>query len=214
MTEPKTTPGAHQPRLRDDAYFTPQALADAIAARLAEVIEPPDLIVEPSAGAGAFVRAARKAWGERPYIYANEPNGDDGLRDALRTAGADDFKRKGWEDLGGLAEDFQQSPESLILGNPPYNLAESHVRLGLERLGHYEAKAPQPRYLCFLLRASFLASKKRAALFAEAPPRWVWNIVGRPSFTGNGKTDGAEYAAIVWQAGHRGPYEGGWLEWK
>ena len=71
-----------------------------------------------------------------------------------------------------------------------------------------------PRYLSFLLRASFLAGLKRTStLWREAPPRYVWHVAPRPSFTGGG-TDGAEYAVITWQAGHRGPYEGGWLRWE
>ncbi len=43
-----------------DAYGTPQALADAICVHLAATASWP-LVVEPSAGHGPFVRAARHA---------------------------------------------------------------------------------------------------------------------------------------------------------
>ena len=45
---------------------------------------------------------------------------------------------------------------------------------------------------------------------------WNGNTMGgeRPAFTPDGKTDASEYAVLTWRIGYRGPYEGGWLEWK
>lgn len=94
-------------------------------------------------------------------------------------------------------------------------MAERHVMLALERLGHFEATSPQPRYIAFLLRQAFgsTAARTKRLFLGAGGLRYIWNISPRPSFTGSG-TDGAEYAVMVWQAGHRGPYEGGWLEWQ
>ncbi len=221
MTALGNTMGGDRPRNADDAYYTPDALALAITARLRETIGPVDLIVEPSAGGGAFVRAALKAWPSTP-IVGIEPNATNaGISGAVSLLAAT------WEDAGAfvrdnlgaarfLAEVDGREPSVLILGNPPFLLAEEHVRIALDRLGHGDAEEPKPRHLCFLLRASFLAgaARSKGLHMTTGGLRYVWHVAGRPSFTGNGKTDGAEYCVCTWQAGYRGPYEGGWLTWK
>jgi hypothetical protein len=117
---------------------------------------------------------------------------------------------------------------SLIIGNPPFEIAERHIAIGLMRMGHLVATAPEPRWMALVLRASILGGEERhrtlwddtprAGLFGDtAAPgglRYVRNLVPRPSFTGDGNTDGAEYVLAVWQAGWHGPYEGGWLNWR
>lgn len=103
--------------------------------------------------------------------------------------------------------------QALIIGNPPFSLAEEHVALAMSRL------STRPSHLCFLLRASFLAGKGRVAALFDGPEsigglRYVWHVVGRPGFTPDGKTDSAEYAVLTWEAGYRGDYSGGWLRWR
>jgi hypothetical protein len=92
----------------------------------------------------------------------------------------------------------------LIIGNPPYSLAEEHVRLCLGLL----ADGGQ---LVFLLRLAFLESAKREALWREHPPERVDVLTRRPSFTHNGKTDSAAYAVFRWRNGHVGAPELGWI---
>lgn len=95
----------------------------------------------------------------------------------------------------------------LIIGNPPWATAEAHIRLALDRMRTGDV-------LAFLLRGSFLAGQARVrGLWKDAPPSHVWHIAPRPSFTGDGKTDGYESAAIAWTKGHVGPFAGGWIEW-
>lgn len=210
------TMGGERVRNTDDAYFTPPKLAEAICRRLRDTIGEMHLIVEPSAGAGTFIEAARRHW-LTARIGGVEPNPPQRFFDLL---GANVFSiasRLSWEQENTLIDEaITESPRVLILGNPPFLLAEEHVRLALSRLGHDTATEPQPRYLSFLLRASFLAGDKRARglHLGVGGLRYVWHVVGRPSFTGDGKTDGAEYCVAVWQAGYRGPYEGGWLTWR
>lgn len=199
MNTARNTMGGTRPRNANDAYYTPDPLALAICRRLREVIafhrDMPH-IIEPSAGGGAFVRAARDVW-PGAWIQAIEPLGEGDIE------GADVTRRATWEETSARPPPHN----ALILGNPPFGVAESHVRIALQRLGHFEATEPMPRYLAFLLRASFDGSKKRVALRKEAPPLCKWSITPRPSFTGDGCTDGAEYKVFLWQAGFRGATE-------
>lgn len=217
------TMGGDRPRNDHDFYATPQGLADAICARLRATIGQVDLVVEPSAGAGPFVRAAAKNWKHAKIVAIERRTGSEA---ALIEAGADLAIDSRWEDV-----DEAYTSATLIVGNPPYNLpgagrgkdehglsqpttAERHVTIALDRLGHGEANEPQPRWLAFLLRQSFAATPARhQRLFAKGGLRYRWTVVGRPSFTGEG-TDGAEYELFVWQAGFHGTPESGWLTWE
>ena len=75
----------------------------------------------------------------------------------------------------------------LAIGNPPFSLAEQFVVKSLEHA----------RQVMLLLRAGFLAGKKRYQLFDKHQPRNVWLLAQRPSFTGKG-TDSAEYCIVHW----------------
>ena len=178
-------------RKLNDAYYTSESLAFAIVSRLWEILplytDTPAAckagqlprILEPSAGGGAFVKAARQWW-PSTHITAIEPNAAAGLSvaDAIRT-GTLEAECAGVKDLR----------YALALGNPPYSAAETHVQL-LRPICHYVA---------FLLRLSFLGSQRRAQTIHNKPGlRYLIPLAQRPSFTGGG-TDNSEYAVFVWQ---------------
>lgn len=186
-------------RIEADNYPTPDALAAAICEKLAAYIPPPDRILEPSAGEGAFVRAARATWA-RSAIYALD------IREECRApccdGGAVFFAR---QDATSAAVSTSGVPlfrggVSLVVGNPPYSGAEKHVaaaRSWLARGGH----------LAFLLRLSFLGSAGRAErLWSKPGLRYLAPINPRPSFI-NGTSDNSEYAVFVWQEGYAGNAE-------
>lgn len=77
-----------------------------------------------------------------------------------------------------------------IIGNPPYNDAENHCKHAIKnaRIG-----------VAFLLRLGFMASVQRSEFWRQNPPTRVIVLSKRPSFTGDGKTDGSEYAFFVWE---------------
>ena len=205
MSGPNTM-GGERPRNEHDFYATPPALARAICAKLRETLGTPTTVIEPSAGDGAFVRAAAATWLTTP-IFAVEPN----IGHAAATDEMAIWSAATWESF-----EWSTVPDTigpmLIVGNPPFPKAEAHVRLALQRLGR--SSSGGTRHVAFLLRASFLAGTARVGgIWREHPPRYVWHIAPRPSFTSDGKTDGAEYAVIVWKTGWIGPYEGGWLTW-
>jgi hypothetical protein len=94
----------------------------------------------------------------------------------------------------------------LIVGNPPYNAAEEHVRHALTML------APDG-VLAFLLRINFLGSTKRADFFVQHRPNLLRAIAPRPSFTGSGN-DQTEYGLFCWAPDYGAHTLGEPLTWK
>lgn len=81
----------------------------------------------------------------------------------------------------------------LIIGNPPYRQAEEFARKSLELLSANGT-------MLFLLRLSFLESQKRGnGFWKEYPPRDVWVVSRRISFTGNRKSDETAYGLYRWE---------------
>lgn len=203
----KNTMGGTRPRNEGDAYYTPDALAQAITDALRDRLDLcPRRIVEPSAGDGAFALAARATWGGTTPLLAIDPTPGPRLlamRGGMRPAGDGlTIRESTWEDVAdGIG------PGALVVGNPPYNLpgdgrgdapttAERHVMLALERL-------PPGGHVAFLLRLSFLSGAARTErLHSRGLLRALWPVTPRPSFTGGG-TDGSEYGVFVWRNGSR-----------
>ena len=190
------------PRIANDAYMTPPALALAICKYLSEAAPAPEalkrlqkegmsgteflalpfpvvprLILEPSCGSGNFIAAARQVWPEARIAGYD-------LRDVPQIAGSVlrrvDFLQTfagGWD---------------LIIGNPPYSFAAEHVEHARKLL------APEGR-LVFLLRINFLGSTKRVEWFKAHQPVSVTPIAPRPSFI-DGRNDATEYAIFEWDA--------------
>jgi hypothetical protein len=191
-------------RRENDAYYTDARLAKAIVGRLAEILRPePRKIVEPTAGDGAFVKAAREVYGRNATIAAVDLNAK--CRGACLHAGADHF----------IARDFLQiepqaiSRADLVLGNPPFNLAEEIIR-------HAYASLLPGASIAFLLAQNFLGSggrwigekdgKTKAGLdplFRACPLRFFIPVCPRPSFFGDeagdrkGQTARYEYGVFV-----------------
>jgi hypothetical protein len=169
-----------------DAYFTPPRLAEASCARLAGLIKIPTKVLEPGAGSGVFVHAARKQWDTAHVVGIDvAPQAHGILRFNFLLPGA----------LPGI------DIADLIIGNPPYMLAEQFVDAALARLNF-------DGHVAFLLRLSFLGGQKRAdTLWSRRDLRWLLPITPRPSFTQDGKTDASEYALYVWERGYHGNAE-------
>jgi hypothetical protein len=170
-------------RIGNDAYLTPPALALAICRRLHMLGVRPTRVLEPGAGLRAFMDAAEATWPEAAVT--------------------------GWDLApqrpGVFCGDFLALPRtdaySLVLGNPPYLLAEEFVHAGLRH-------AAPGGFVAFLLRLSFLGGQRRAStIYAARNLRYLAPIAPRPSFTPDGKTDAAEYALFVWRRDHVGNAE-------
>lgn len=77
-----------------------------------------------------------------------------------------------------------------ILTNPPYLLAQEFVEKA-----HKDADV-----VIMLLRLGFLESMRRFEFWKEYPLDHLVTLSKRPSFTDDGKTDGAGYAFFIWDA--------------
>jgi hypothetical protein len=95
----------------------------------------------------------------------------------------------------------------VIIGNPPYNAAETHVRRALS------LRSKPFGVVAFLLRLAFLESAERVPFWREHPASKIYVLSERPSFSG-GTTDNAAYGIFVWSTWHRGPTELEVVQWK
>lgn len=185
-------------RVAGDQYFTPDAVAEALVALLPVSGEGwpytrGTVCLEPHVGGGAFARALGR---RHTYVV--------GL-DIAEGSAFHDCSGAGY--LGDFLTDTPWSPDEApvwIVGNPPYRNAEAHIRRALAVTG---------RHVAFLLRLAILETAGRAALWRDHPPRKVWVLQERPSFTGGG-TDSAAYAFVWWDQEYRGEPALGWVSWR
>jgi hypothetical protein len=225
----ETAAEGEKPRDPNDHYPTDARLCAAICARLFARVGDFAHIIEPSAGGGAFVRAARERW-PLSRITAIEPRpephflwGASGVSQLLAN-GADASIADTWE---RYAEPLP-SHGLLILGNPPFTHALRHIALALERMGQREATEPRESYLAFVLPTANLHGEERfTALYDTAAEltlageqtrgmgglRWIMPHVQRAAFGEEGAA-GFESSTFVWQVGYAGKPEVDWLSWR
>lgn len=204
-------------REEGDQYFSKYPVALAICERLKSdgIVTDPSVMMEPSAGAGAFVSAMAETWAPRTLFRCDMydslilPEHEERARFCIEQAHPGRNHSDGR--LISLEGDFlaveKRNVQGIqaMIGNPPYLEAEAHVRHALSLL-------EPDGVLAFLLRINFLASIKRTAgLWEDHPPEYVYVLDQRPSFkTGyridkkTGKkvkvtTDACEYAVFVWR---------------
>lgn len=160
----------------NEFFPTPPELAKMLAERALwqyEGSREDILVLEPSAGTGAWLDALRSLG----QVVAVEPH-------AAAPEGASDVE---WFQMP--LEEFSEEvgdthPFHIALGNPPFSLAEAHLRLILKMLA--------PKGICgLLLRIGFLSSKKRRAFFAAYPPKHIYVLPYRPSFAWSWKCNGS-----------------------
>ena len=163
-------------RAADDVYPTPSWCVQRF---LEHVDLPGGLWLDPCAGDGAIIRAVRPLYPDVVWSAVE-------IRDEC-------FGKLAYEVSGERVQlgDFLtikllEAPR-VVIGNPPYSLAQEFVARAME----------VSDVAAFLLRLNFLASAKRAAWGRESTPD-VYVLPNRPSFTG-GRTDSCEYAWFVWR---------------
>ena len=168
-------------RVESDFYATPLETVYALLDNY-EDIAPTDIILEPSAGNGNIIQALRNR-GYKNRIDAIELRDSeyDNLKDLADNIEITDF----------LDLDPWHSRYNVIIGNPPYSLAQEFIDKSLELL------APGGR-LIFLLRTNFLESKKRFEWWQDKTPTGLYVLSKRPSFTGKG-TDATSYSWFIWE---------------
>lgn len=205
-----TTDKQMRPRDPHDFYPTPEklvikALEDfrVFAAIRTGYVKQPGVIIDPGAGTGVWGSIARRMW-PQARIEGFE------IRDDAEHHPDYDL----WHTRDYLNSVLVRPYADLIIGNPPYKLAEEFIRRS------WDALAPDG-WMVMLLRLAFLEGQARGeGLWSEMPPRAVWVCSARPSFITEGekagKTDATAYAVFVWKrnAPPLQPTELGWLDWK
>lgn len=188
-----------------DNYPTPTRLAKACIKYIKEKLfqDFNGLLIEPSAGSGAFVREMRAAWPDAAGLWAIEIRPEHGN---LLAAGANSVVQADWVQWArwmGANNHFQSFEHLPILlcGNPPFSQAQAHLE---ETFKVFKAGTQ----VAFLLRFSFFGGKERNQTFWLKDGgkflKYVIPIAPRPSFV-KGTSDNSEYAIFIWQVGWNGP---------
>lgn len=166
--------------MRNDAdhYPTPYPYA-ASALRTLPLLRTPQRILDTGAGLGVWGFACRLQW-PNAHITGVE------LRDVAPTRSYDRYYHHDF-----LTSTLHHSHD-LIVGNPPYSLAEQFVRKS-------HTCITSDGIILYLLRLGFLEAQKRIPLWQSYPPQHIHVFSQRPSFSGDGATDATAYALYRWQ---------------
>ena len=183
-------------RKKADFYPTPLEFCKATVSNLIPTDCSPAFICDPGAGDGVWGEALRERFKDA-YLIGVELEREDFP-----------IVYNQWHTIDYLNHHGLYGKYDLIIGNPPYSLAEEFIRHSLDLLS-------DSGYLIFLLRWSFLESQSRGrGLWKEFPPKELNVCVSRISFTGDGKTDDQAYGVYVWQKNFIGKPTFDWFDWK
>lgn len=184
-------------RAENDAYYTPLRHALAICRWLALRIPAPRTILEPAAGGGNWVTAARQVWPKaRIDRWDIDPDAW-GLCEDLRP---DEHAEQGdFRELAARAADAGKTWD-LVLGNPPYTGdLRGWVQLSMALAVHGVG---------YLLLDSFTGAAARIPWFTgEGRPRTICKTLPRPTWEGPGKRGSPakqDSVTILWP-GQDGP---------
>jgi hypothetical protein len=179
-------------RAAGDFYETPRWAVEAILPHLPACSR----VLEPSAGTGAIAKVLAA---QMPFSTITAIELDPDRAAALRGQPPIVAVRGDFLELSGFNDGDASAPlfasHELVIGNPPYNDAESHVRAAMLAAGPNGS-------IAMLLRLNWLEGRGRAAFHREHPAD-VYVLERRPSFTGRG-TDATAYAWFVWGPGRGG----------
>lgn len=176
-------------------FPTPPGIARYAVQKLLPVMAGPRLrILDPGAGTGVWGKAARDRW-PKAFICGVD------LPGVPRVPEYSFWRSQDFRSTARTWSQFEHIRFDVVVGNPPYSMAEEFIRLGCDVL-------KPGGYLVFFLRLAFWAGQKRGlGLWRDYPPYEIVPSSRRPSFTGNGVSDQkTEYALFVWRKGFRGPF--------
>lgn len=166
-----------------ERVYTPPALAEYCVGLLPW--EGVHAVLEPSAGAGAFLDAVEPLLGYAPAAIDVDPEAPVVLDGRARVV---DFLMPGSVDAGW----------DRVIGNPPFDDAEKHVTRALE----------VAREVAFLLPISRLDALERCAWWHAAPVRHVWLLAERV-------WPGSRQIGFFWfERGWRGPRTWDVVSWR
>lgn len=189
-----------RPRQDRDFYPTPYEFAIE-AVRQIPISNYLTTCLDPGCGDGVWSKAVKDV-----YPFVNTIGIDINPVDRYILQGVDRFFLRDY-----LTFESEDLPEiDLIIGNPPYKLAEQFLDKSFELIGNHG-------YIVFLLRSAFAESKKRYIKYFSAyrNPVYIYQSVSRlnfyPEMKGSGDT---AYSLFVWKKNYRDFTEFRWLDWK
>lgn len=174
-------------RAEHDYYRTPPDVVAAILPHLPELPREGASILDPAAGRGEILSSLSFLGGNRAKRYGIELDPVRARKVASTFDGCD---------CGDFLELYARhiGRHDLVVMNPPYSLALRFVVAAIEVV------RPRGGAVFALLRLGFLASAKRRDWW-QANPADVYVLSRRPSFTGDGRSDSADYAWFSWRTG-------------
>lgn len=185
----------HGERDESDYYATTPALAELCCRTLAKdfIAHPsrildPTSILEPTCGSGSWLPGIASTW-PNASIAAVERHPD--LAEYSRKRGFTVQQKDVFQaELGKY---------DLIVGNPPFALADHLIPMLISRLN-------PGGVLAFLLRLNFFEGNDRyERLWRIFPAAAAYPLPDRPGFTEDGMTDGTGYMLCCWKVGWEGP---------
>lgn len=180
------------PRDEDDWYIEPPWCVDL----LLDAYDFREPIWDPACGVGTIVRCCRER--------------------GMKAAGSD-LRPRGFGEVHDFLSDdpvpaFVGDRDFSIITNPPFRHSVAFVEQALSRT--------LARKIAIIAQAKFLYSRARYEFFMTNPPVVILHMSARPSMPpgrqflageierGGGKLD---YCWIVWERGHNGLTQTGWL---
>lgn len=185
-----------------DRYYTDPRLAQAAVRDVVESTRIPEapVVIEPSVGGGAWVRAVREV---RPHAFVI---GVDKDADAAGLRLCDEAHPVDWTTFAtrAVVERWAEAEFVWVVGNPPFSKAHDHAPLCWQ-IGTITT---------LLLRATWFDSLKvRPTLDAAPPTRRVVLPNPRASYTGQGH-DPVPALITTWDRRHTGPAAFSILPWR
>lgn len=206
------------PRMKQDTYLTDSRLAVAVVKWL-HMKFPSNMrrlstVLDPGAGKGVWGQAVRDVAEE---YGTNQPNitGVELRRNKSPEAYSNWIPRTDYLKWGLDWRDYGK-PFDLILGNPPFKLAEPFI-------WHSRGILQTGGLICFLLPGDFSHSETRGkGLFMDYPPMYEISLMQRPMFLGPkgeslGNQNPNNYDVMIW--GEQGQPRANftikdWLDWR
>jgi len=192
-----------------DNYPTPQPLADEMTKFCAELFPQKKMIIEPSCGAGNFIRSINQF-----FPNANKLGVDlvGTYEEEVKQLGVYFVNADMLQYLPMLGQSYLNE-DTLVITNPPYS-----DDLPQRLIETVSQNAKPGCHIALLLRQAFLGGVGRALEFKERDSlRIKRDVAGRPKFNPNDKhQDHSEYGVFIYEVGYHGHYIG-WqypLVWK
>jgi len=220
ISEKLSTTKPKNPREDRDLYRTRPNLAEPLTQVVVDMVKKihlgsgllcnqkdPIYVLEPGCYDGPFLKAFNKAWDGRAPLCLTGVDIIDEPEDF-------DSENAEYEKLDYLAlteNDKSFLKSTVILGNPPFSLAEEFVRTSMELVD-------KDGVVAMLLQSGFLGAIRRREFFKQFTPWEINMLVPRAGFVREGKSNGTdmrEYILALWRPWNPpGATQFKWLDWK